>query len=93
MLNRLVALIWRALASGNAIDEQLLHLQSRPGRLAPVPAPLAPPAPAAPGAPGTRDDDDDDDVDPNDIVPTAPAANQAANDPYAEFEDDDYYED
>lgn len=84
---RLLAYIWRALVDGNAIDEQLQYLESKPAPVAVNPVPAAPAAP-----PPVNNDDDDDDVDPNDFVPSTSAAGsgQMYKSPYDDSEDEDY---
>ncbi|GJE87087.1 hypothetical protein PsYK624_031700 [Phanerochaete sordida] len=84
--SRLVALIWCALAAGNAIDEQYLEMQAQMNRPIPAPEVQAPLAAAAP--PGKWDDD----VDPNDVVAAQPPPGQRPNNPYDDFESEDFEE-
>ena len=88
---RLIPLLWRAMASGNAVDEQQAAVEARrreSSSNAVVEQPVADEA-ANPEEPGEWDDDRD----PNDIIP-APANNAASStlssNPYEEWENEEY---
>ena len=83
---RLVALVWAALAAGNAIDEQYFDMQAQMNRPTPAPVVQAPPPAAAPSG------EWDDDVDPNDVVAARPPAGQRPSNPYDDFESEDFEE-
>jgi hypothetical protein len=88
--NRLVALIWRALASGNAIDEQSAALQSKP-RASSAKTGTEQPATGAATDP-TPPPEWDDDRDPNDIVPAQPTTRTGPvpSDPYDDWDNEEY---